>query len=67
MRSHDINQCHLCDKCEYRTPEMKNLHRHKMVVHDANKFSCGYCNYKTIYKLHLERHENYYHKEQMKA
>lgn len=67
MKIHDIDQCHLCDKCDYRSPLLKNLTRHKMVVHDEDKFSCGYCDYKTVYELHLKRHTNFYHKEQMGA
>ena len=67
MKRHDINQCHLCDKCDYRTPSLKYLNQHKMVLHDSNKFSCDFCDYETVFELHLERHAKFYHKEQMEA
>ena len=64
MKLHDINQCYLCDKCDYKSPVLNILKRHKMTVHNENKFSCINCDYKATYELHLKRHVNYYHKEQ---
>ena len=50
-----------CDKCSYKAPILGNLRRHRLNMHQGNKYSCDLCKYQTTEQMRLLRHKQVKH------
>ena len=50
-----------CDQCDHKTKNYGNLKKHKLYIHNSNRFECKHCPFKTITKGILDGHVNSNH------
>ena len=48
-----------CDQCEYASPNMDGLRRHKKSIHEGMRYPCDQCEYDAPNTNFLRRHKQF--------
>ena len=57
-----LNAVLLCELCEHSSTNLGNLRKHKLYIHNRNRYNCNQCEFKTITLGILNGHKKTQHK-----
>ena len=59
---HTKSRLFKCEQCEHSSTNFGNLRKHKLYIHNRNRFNCNHCEFKTITLGILNGHKKTMHK-----